>query len=570
VNLDRLRWGDWLAAIAAVNLLLVTFRAWYKVSGDGRVTAWHALEQGKYLLIATAIVGIFLFLVKAAGEGEKLSFKPGWIAAGVGLACTVYIAYRLVKPPLDALEADIGIYVGLISALGVTIGGLLSARESATADLTSDAVAAQDGPTTAPAVPPAANGATWSPGPPVAATSGWSPASPPVAAVPPATDSGAAGDTARPLRPGDNVVLTAAGARYPVGTLAQVVAVFGGGALVEVKAADGVADRFEVPEKAYERAPAGDSWNPAMPAAAEGDQALDGPLERTQTEDAPAHTAPWWNREIGGGKKKRRQEAVELGRGGAVGAANVGDSNASAEPKAGFLKRLFGGRKAEPATEAVEAQAPTVPEAEPTPTTDIAGTGPAAESDTAVTEPPVEAAVDAAPPEAAAQPEAATVAPAAASDAGDAQPEAPLGAEAETAAAATAPAAEPELTNTPAPTASAPEGDLDSAPAASEPERGMASDAAAAASGHDKEPARKPSTGTRPIPKELLAATSTQTQPKVGDEVQLKVGGGRFEAGTHGTVVDVFSAGVIVELIGEGGRAERLDLPFEAIAPADV
>jgi hypothetical protein len=492
VNLDRLRWGDWLAAIAAVNLLLVTFRAWYKLSGDGRVTAWHALEQGKYLLIATAIVGIFLFLVKAAGEGEKLSFKPGWIAAGVGLACTVYIAYRLAKPPLDALDADIGIYVGLISALGVTIGGLLSARESATADLTSHGVAAQDGPTTAPAVPPAATGAT------------WSPASPPVAAVPPATES------------------------------------------------------------------AGDSWNPAMPAAAEGDQALDDPLNRTQTEDAPAQKVPWWKREIGGGKKKRRGEAVDLGRDGAVGAANVGDSNAFAEPKPGFFKRLFGGRTAEPATEAVEAQAPTVPEAEPTPTTDVAGTGPAAESDTAVTEPPVEAAVDAAPREAAAQPEAATVAPAAPSDAGDARPEAPSGAEAETAAAATAPGAERELTNAPAPKASAPEGGSDSAPPASEPERGMASDAAAAASGHDKEPARKPSTGTRPIPKELLAAISTQTQPKVGDEVQLKVGGGRFDAGTHGTVVDVFSGGVIVELIGEGGRAERLDLPFEAIAPADV
>ena len=40
MNLERLRWGEWIAGIAALDLVLVTFRAWYKVSGTGaRVTA---------------------------------------------------------------------------------------------------------------------------------------------------------------------------------------------------------------------------------------------------------------------------------------------------------------------------------------------------------------------------------------------------------------------------------------------------------------------------------------------------------------------------------------------------
>jgi uncharacterized protein Veg len=71
------------------------------------------------------------------------------------------------------------------------------------------------------------------------------------------------------------------------------------------------------------------------------------------------------------------------------------------------------------------------------------------------------------------------------------------------------------------------------------------------------------------VPKEALAAAQGGDQPKVGDEVQLKVGGGKFNAGTKGTVVDVFSAGVIVELSDDDGRTERLDLPFEAIGPAE-
>jgi sRNA-binding protein len=105
-----------------------------------------------------------------------------------------------------------------------------------------------------------------------------------------------------------------------------------------------------------------------------------------------------------------------------------------------------------------------------------------------------------------------------------------------------------------------------------------AADAAAAASAGTPDteaeapapkPKRKRSSGSRRVPKEVRAGAGDD-QPKVGDEVQLKVGGGKFDAGTRGTVVDVFSAGVIVELSDEDGRTERLDLPFEAIGPADA
>jgi hypothetical protein len=63
------------------------------------------------------------------------------------------------------------------------------------------------------------------------------------------------------------------------------------------------------------------------------------------------------------------------------------------------------------------------------------------------------------------------------------------------------------------------------------------------------------------------AAAAGDAPPSVGDEVELKVAGGRWEAGAKAVVVDVFSAGVIVELSDGDGRTERLDLPFEAIGP---
>jgi uncharacterized protein Veg len=73
------------------------------------------------------------------------------------------------------------------------------------------------------------------------------------------------------------------------------------------------------------------------------------------------------------------------------------------------------------------------------------------------------------------------------------------------------------------------------------------------------------------VPKEAVAAAEPGGgPPKVGDAVQLKVSGGKYDAGTRGTVVDVFSAGVIVEFSDDEGRSERLDLPFEAVDPADA
>ena len=73
LNLDRLRWGEWIAAIAGINLLLVTFRAWYKLSGGGgHITAWNALHTGRWLLLATDVVV------------EGVHFRPETDLADVG------------------------------------------------------------------------------------------------------------------------------------------------------------------------------------------------------------------------------------------------------------------------------------------------------------------------------------------------------------------------------------------------------------------------------------------------------------------------------------------------------
>jgi hypothetical protein len=584
VNIERLRWGEWIAAIAGLDLALVTFRAWYKVSGTGaKVTGWDALTNGRILLIATAVAGVFLLLV-IASEQSELPFPPGVITAVVGLACSAYIVYRLASPPSDSADPDVGIYIGLAGAIGVFVGGVLSAREGAPGAAYEPAAAAaaaepearewEQGATTPPefggpgVAAPAAGG--WSPAAPAPSTGTWSPAAP----APAATAAGGA-------QPGEEIVLTAGGARFPAGTRARVVQTFAGGALVEVVAADGVAERFEVPDAAYERAGAGvaeppteatapatsgETWSPAMPSPAPGaeDWGFDEGSAQARAAAAPGEAVgapaeeaaqpaekkvPWYKREIGGGKKKAASAAPE--------------AEAAGEERPGFFKRLFGGGKASEAETEVVGEGdgwapiegvatdapPSEPAAEPEPVEPGATGVPVAEPETepAPVAPPVSPEPEPEPepePAASAEPEPA------------AEPEPPAPAE-----AAVEPAAPPEAE---APAAA----DPGAAAAAAEPRGGAeepgADDGAAAESEAPKKPRRR-SSASRKVPKEALAAVAAP--PKVGDEVELKIGGGRWDAGTRGTVVDVFSAGVIVELADDSGHTERLDLPFEAVGP---
>ncbi len=702
MNLERLRWGDWIAGIAGLDLLLVTFRAWYKISGgDGRITAWNALDHGRFLLIATGVVGVFLLFVKMSDEAPQLSFPPGWIAVVAGFACTVYAAYRLATPPADILDADIGLFLGLASALGVTIGGLMSAREAAPETFpAAEEVATEEAPAPAAAAEPLGalvpDSGRWSPASPLAA-GGWNPSTP-VAPISPPT-----GGADRPLRAGDHVALTTGGLRFPAGTVGEVIEVFAGGVLVEVKSPDGLGERFEVPESAFERvlpgaagaaaaaaavpaAPPAESWTPAMPAPAGEDWGFDeaqpgaaepGAAGEEAGDDAKPAKVPWWKREIGGGKKKRGDSDPELAEAavaaaaGAValdepapGAETDAEPEQPGESKPGFFKRLFGGGGAKAADDAPEtieddaepavheqppdepqplaaAPVPTIVEPEPpalvpeppAPEPEPLPAPPAPEPTAPAPEPP---APEPEPPAPAPEPEPPAPAPEPEPPAPVPEPPAPepdpepVAVEPEPAPpapeAALEPAPEPEAAEekpkpkrkrssgsrkvpkealaasepepsvpepAPEPEAAAPEPEPAPEPPAPEPtpepdpeppapEPTPEPEAAAPTPEPEPEPAeekpkpkRKRSSGSRKVPKEALAAAagdaaSADSPPKVGDAVALRVAGGKYDVGARGTVVDVFSAGVIVELSDPEGRTERLDLPFEAVGPADA
>jgi hypothetical protein len=50
----------------------------------------------------------------------------------VSFVCLVYVGYRLLDRP-DGFDADFGVFIGFVSALLLTIGGVVSAKRHADA-----------------------------------------------------------------------------------------------------------------------------------------------------------------------------------------------------------------------------------------------------------------------------------------------------------------------------------------------------------------------------------------------------------------------------------------------------
>jgi hypothetical protein len=618
VNFQRPRWGEWIAAIAGAELLLVTFRSWYKVDGTNvQVAAWDALEQGRYLLLIAGLVGILLLLATAAGREAESSVHLGAVTGVVGLACAGYIGYRLSSPPNDNATTAAGAYLGLAAALGIAIGGYQSAKEPIQEGLSpaldGDGPQPEGGETewaagaTGPEQAGTVGGGTWSPAAP-AASGSWSPAAP-VAE----TET-----TELPLSPGDQVALTAGGSRWPSGTVARVVQVFAGGALVEVAAPDGATERFEVPEEAFERVGAGSTpgfggaagftapadlsggadWSPGMPSAAGtedwgiGDGAAVADEDVAGTEKKPG----FFKRLFGGGKKKRDAGAdgdgadeIVTGPDGDLlpespiagfGTAAESDTAINEGVTSAFDEPAVSSREPDVAVDRpddevwardveVTVDEPDVTVDEPAPEDEDAGVG-----DLGAADAPLPAIVD--------EPDAGDEGPAVVLDAppvDDAPADEPV---------AATPVEEPPVIEPPVevppveepPVEEPPvEVPADEPPAAEEPppDEPAAEEAEAATPkpAAKKRAPRKKSSGSRKVPQKAVeaaeaAAAAGDAPPSVGDEVELKVAGGGWDAGTKGTVVDVFSAGVIVELSDDDGRTERLDLPFEAVGPSQA
>ena len=149
MDLRRLRAGEWLAAVAGLALIASLFLPWYEGSfggvgaqysgGDPEFTGWEALTVLDVVFVAGGLAGVAILVVTATQRTPALPVALGAIAVLVGLIVVALVLYRVLDVP--GLETGgpaeaypdgdrrVGLWTGLLAALGLTAGSFLSMRD---------------------------------------------------------------------------------------------------------------------------------------------------------------------------------------------------------------------------------------------------------------------------------------------------------------------------------------------------------------------------------------------------------------------------------------------------------
>ena len=132
MDFSRLRQGEIVAGLAGLALIICMFLDWYGV-GDEGYSGWDTLTDFDGFLIAAAgVAGIALALLAAAGRRVNLGDLPrGCVTAALGAIATAIIVWRIFSDPAtgDELDLEFGLFLGLASAIGVTVGATMALRE---------------------------------------------------------------------------------------------------------------------------------------------------------------------------------------------------------------------------------------------------------------------------------------------------------------------------------------------------------------------------------------------------------------------------------------------------------
>lgn len=120
-----MRLGELVGALGGLGLLVAGFLPWYS-AGDVDATAWQAFSVTDLILAATAIVGISVAVCVLFRISVSYPVAGSSVAAGFGLITVVLIVIRMIDPPGSGdPSVEFGAWLGLVSAIAVTIGGYL-------------------------------------------------------------------------------------------------------------------------------------------------------------------------------------------------------------------------------------------------------------------------------------------------------------------------------------------------------------------------------------------------------------------------------------------------------------
>jgi hypothetical protein len=126
--------GERITWVAGLVLTLSSFMDWYAGSGVGvklAVIGWHVGVLGK-LVFFIGLAVLALVAMRESGFELPPTVPESLLVLGLGALAAVFVLIRVISIPDSVLPADgrgIGIWISLLAAVGVIVGGLLRAAE---------------------------------------------------------------------------------------------------------------------------------------------------------------------------------------------------------------------------------------------------------------------------------------------------------------------------------------------------------------------------------------------------------------------------------------------------------
>ena len=126
--------GERLTALSGFVLMLSTFMGWYAGSDQGptiAVIGWHTGVIGK-LVFLLGLAVVVLVVLRELGIELPSTVPESLVIIVLGSLATILVLIRVISVPDRFFPFDgrgIGIWIALISALGLIVGGLLRAGE---------------------------------------------------------------------------------------------------------------------------------------------------------------------------------------------------------------------------------------------------------------------------------------------------------------------------------------------------------------------------------------------------------------------------------------------------------
>ena len=151
MDVDKLSTGEKVSAVSAILLFIFMFFDWFgvEVSGAGAFAgsvpgaggnAWDTLDFIPIILVIAIVAAIGVAVLRVIEADFEPPVSLNAVVAALGILSVLLILFRIIDPPsfgsFGGISVDatlkVGIFLGLIAAVGIAFGGYRAMQEEGT------------------------------------------------------------------------------------------------------------------------------------------------------------------------------------------------------------------------------------------------------------------------------------------------------------------------------------------------------------------------------------------------------------------------------------------------------